>query len=125
MQLQAPGIENLNTKKVFTREEAQSVLPVLLKITERYLNEVRVLTSQMNAFAGIDNEKAFSIQNKIDSTMQKWQDNIRRLGAHPKGIWNVDFDCGTGFYCWKFPEAEIRFWHGYQDGFPGRVEIGD
>lgn len=124
MQTQAPSIENLNAKKIFNREEAQLLLPVLIKITERYLNDVRVLTSQMNALQGIDNERAGAVQTKIDSTLQKWQDNIRRLGAVPKGIWNVDFDCGTGYYCWKFPENEIRFWHGYQDGFPGRVEIG-
>ena len=43
--------------------------------------------------------------------------------AQIKGMWLADFDAGNGYYCWKFPENEIRFWHGYKDGFSGRVEI--
>jgi hypothetical protein len=35
----------------------------------------------------------------------------------------ADFDNGEGFYCWKYPEIKINHWHGYQDGFSGRILV--
>lgn len=123
MTFNGPSIENLNEPKIFTREGAQQLLPVVMKTTEKHQQEIKRLTSQLNALGNFETARADEVQAKIDSTMNRWQDNIRRLGAVPKGVWNVDFDCGNGYYCWKFPETEIRYWHGYKDGFPGRVEI--
>jgi hypothetical protein len=35
----------------------------------------------------------------------------------------VDFDNGVGYYCWCYPEPGITHYHGYSDGFAGRVTI--
>jgi hypothetical protein len=35
----------------------------------------------------------------------------------------VDFDTGSGFYCWRWPEERLEFFHGYEEGFDGRVRI--
>ena len=43
------------------------------------------------------------------------------LGADVKGLWLVDFDTGAGYYCWKWPEEELAYFHGYEEGFAGRA----
>jgi hypothetical protein len=35
----------------------------------------------------------------------------------------VDFDNGDGYYCWCYPEHSITHYHGYSDGFAGRMKI--
>ena len=40
-----------------------------------------------------------------------------------KGLWLVDFDNGNGYYCWRWPEPELAYFHGYDEGFDGRVRI--
>ena len=37
--------------------------------------------------------------------------------------WLVDFDNGEGYYCWKYPEDTVGHFHGYEDGFAGRISI--
>jgi hypothetical protein len=35
----------------------------------------------------------------------------------------VDFDNGDGYYCWSYPESAITHYHGYDEGFSGRMSI--
>jgi hypothetical protein len=46
-----------------------------------------------------------------------------QLGCLPKGIWLVDFDNGEGYYCWRYGDDQIEYFHGYSDGFSGRIAI--
>ncbi len=48
---------------------------------------------------------------------------MRALGLEAKGLWLVDFDNGDGYYCWSYPEPAITHYHGYGDGFGGRISI--
>lgn len=111
----------LTAKRVFTLEQAAQILPVILKITRRAQREVQDLSNRIPAHK--PSAASEVIQARIETLLGEWQDHIRRLGAEPKGFWNVDFDNGSGYFCWKFPEADIRYWHRYQDGFAGRIEI--
>ena len=45
------------------------------------------------------------------------------LGLDIKGLWLVDFDNGSGYYCWKHPEVSLDYYHTYVVGFGGRVRI--
>jgi hypothetical protein len=38
-------------------------------------------------------------------------------------VWLVDWDSGAGYYCWRYPEESLGHFHGYQEGFAGRVPI--
>ena len=42
---------------------------------------------------------------------------MEALGAEVKGVWLVDFDNGSGYYCWRWPETAIDHFHGYEEGF--------
>ena len=70
-----------------------------------------------------ETEKAKSLEKEIDEKIQLWNQKVERLGGLPRGLWLVDFDAGDGYYCWKYPETEIAFWHGYKSGFMGRVPL--
>ena len=53
----------------------------------------------------------------------EWADSVMGLGIDVKGVWLVDFDNGSGYYCWQYPEESLQYFHGYEDGFRGRVRI--
>jgi hypothetical protein len=52
-----------------------------------------------------------------------WAEEVQSLGLEAKGLWLVDFDNGQGYYCWCYPEETVRHYHGYEEGFRGRMPI--
>ena len=52
-----------------------------------------------------------------------WARELTALGLEIKGLWLVDFDSGAGYYCWKYPEPALDHFHGYDEGFTGRVPL--
>ena len=112
-------------RRVFSLEEAREILPLLIKITEEAQYQVRVLTHQLQLIKAGDELGLKSLESRIQKLIEKWQSKVESLGAEPKGLWIVDFDHGSGYFCWKFPEPTIFFCHGYQDGFQSRRHVGD
>ena len=37
------------------------------------------------------------------------------LGIDVKGLWLIDFDNGSGYYCWHYPEEGLQFFHTYEE----------
>lgn len=106
-------------------KEAELLLPLVYRLTEESSRGVKTLMRHMEALPDKKSERALDIETKINAVIEKWQNKLEKLGAVPKGLWLADFDNGKGYYCWKFPETKISFWHGYQDGFSGRQPIED
>jgi hypothetical protein len=52
-----------------------------------------------------------------------WAQQVQSLGAEVKGLWLVDWDSGDGYFCWRFPEETLAFFHTYEEGFAGRLPI--
>lgn len=116
-------IIEINRRSVFTLEEVQQVLPIVFRITKSHSQKVDALIKRLETVA-IGNEKlVHSIETQVNSLIQEWQSKIQRLGALPKGLWIADFDSGDGYFCWKFPERGIDYWHKYTDGFSRRIPI--
>lgn len=116
-------IINRQQGRFFSLEEAQEMLPLIYRLTEEASREVKYLMNCIDALADKKSQRAVEIQDRINAVIEKWQNKLERLGAKPKGLWLADFDYGTGYYCWKFPEVKILHKHGYQDGFTGRILI--
>ena len=53
----------------------------------------------------------------------EWAARILALGIEVKGLWLIDFDSGGGYYCWRYPEQALEYFHGYDEGFTGRVKL--
>lgn len=117
------NIFEINKKKIFTLNEAKNLLPLIYKVTEEYSKKVRKLINQLEAFPSKQSDRALEVETQINNLVEQWQSKIERLGAKPKGLWLADFDNGSGYYCWKYPETSIKFFHGYNEGFSGRKPV--
>ena len=117
------NVFELNRKKVFSITEARELLPIVRRITEEKNSRVKVLLALLESQENRESQKAKDLEEKVNVIVSDWQTKISKLGAEGKGLWLVDFDCGTGYYCWKFPEATLEHYHGYSEGFQARVKV--
>ncbi len=60
---------------------------------------------------------------RIRTEVSRWVRSMEALGVEVKGLWLVDFDNGQGYYCWRWPEEELAYFHGYEEGFGSRIRI--
>ncbi|MCB0404211.1 MAG: DUF2203 domain-containing protein [Bdellovibrionales bacterium] len=111
----------IHQKRFFTLNDARQILPVIRRITRKAHDEVRCLGAQINAVEDASRKK--DLEEAVYRVFKSWHQKITRLGCEAKGMWLVDFDSGQGFYCWRFPESGINHFHGYDEGYRGRVEI--
>jgi len=124
------------SKKLFTLEEANAIVPQLLDLVPKIQ---KLSASLSNDFPDIKNAREKSKWNGgseqgVDylNTVLKYNDLIHKIegvGCEVKGIREglVDFPSlreGREVYlCWRMPEKEIRFWHDIHAGFTGRKPI--
>ncbi len=118
-------IFNVQKNKHFTYAEAEEILPLVYRITDDASKEVKYLMGCVEALQDKHSDASRDLQTRINQIIEKWQNKLERLGLRPKGLWLADFDNGSGYFCWKFPETKILFQHGYQDGFTGRILIAE
>ena len=91
-------------------------------MTADAVRRAETLSAQLHGIAEDDPEHA-RLSAALRDVVNLWADELQTLGAVPKGLWLVDFDNGVGYYCWCYPESGITHYHGYLDGFAGRVTI--
>jgi hypothetical protein len=96
-------------KRTFTYEEAAALLPDVQRLTDDAARRVEELDE--------------SAVEAYESVVMEWVRSILDLGIEVKGLWLVDFDNGSGYYCWKYPEPALEYFHGYEEGFGGRVKL--
>ena len=116
------GIIAIRRMEAFTLLEVQKVLPIIKKITSESSEKSESLMSQLDIMAP-KTERSIEIEKQLDLIITSWNEKIKKLGAEPKGLWLVDFDCGNGYFCWKYPEPEVLYWHKYEEGFTNRKPI--
>lgn len=96
-------------RKIFTLEEARALLP-----------RVKELTSDAVArFSQLPGDQ----ENERRAIVEAWVGELEAMGCEIKGLWLVDFDSGGGYYCWKYPEPALDHFHGYDEGFSGRLAL--
>lgn len=97
-------------KRIFTYEEAAALLPEVQRLTDSAVEAIGELADD-------DNSTAYQ---QIVGT---WAESLITLGIEVKGLWLADFDNGSGYYCWSHPEPSLQYFHGYEDGFQGRMRL--
>lgn len=101
-------------------EGARAVLADVRARTEKAVAQVYPLVRERER---ADGEARRAIDARIQAIVSRWAREIEALGAEVKGAWLVDFDNGSGYYCWRWPEDGLEYFHGYEDGFEGRTRI--
>ena len=96
-------------KRIFSYEEATAVLPEVQRLTSDAVKRVDEISSNdVTAY---------------ERVVTEWAESILGLGIEVKGLWLIDFDSGGGYYCWRHPEPALEYFHGYDEGFSGRVKL--
>jgi hypothetical protein len=106
----------------WTLEAARALLPDVRRRTERAFAEAEAILGERERHAP-DSPAWRDAHARVDAVVDRWAREMEALGLDVKGLWLVDFDSGAGLYCWQWPETELAFFHGYEDGFAGRVPI--
>ena len=109
-------------KRRWTLEAAREILAEVRERTARAVPEVERLVAARELRDPGSEERA-EIEAQIRTQIGRWTRVMEALGVEVKGLWLVDFDNGNGYYCWKWPEEELAWYHGYEDAFKGRVRI--
>ena len=107
--------ETQTEKRRFTYAQAKELLPRVRELTHEAYERVERLLDP-SAQSPERREQAQSIVNA-------WAAEMSSLGLEIKGLWLVDFDNGSGYYCWKHPESTLDYFHPYDEGFSGRIRI--
>jgi hypothetical protein len=112
----------LTTSREWTLETARAVIGDVRARTERAFAEVERLGRALAAFETGGAEHA-EVGRRIEARLSLWAREMEALGGEVKGPWLVDFDSGAGYFCWRWPEPDLLYYHGYDEGFGGRVPI--
>jgi hypothetical protein len=96
-------------KRIFSYEEAVAILPEVQRLT----------TAAVQRVEEIDSDDPSEYENVVEA----WADAVLERGIEVKGLWLIDFDSGAGYYCWQHPEPALEYFHGYDEGFGGRVKL--
>jgi hypothetical protein len=111
-------------RNLWTLEEARSALPRIIEATVRACESAAEIVAELEAGILPENLQEEK-EDRLGSIVSRWTQDIIRMGADVKGLWLVDFDHGSGYYCWKLGESDIMYEHSYEAGFAGRRRIED
>ena len=107
---------------IFTLAEARELLPSVRELTAEAVRRAEALADALDDIAD-DDPKRTIIGAELKLVVDEWTARIREMGLEAKGLWLVDFDNGEGYYCWQHPEPSVSHYHGYDEGFAGRMKI--
>ena len=96
-------------KRIFSYEQAVALLPEVQRLTAAAVERVDEMTAEDPA--------------EYETVVEDWAQSILAHGIEVKGLWLIDFDSGAGYYCWRHPEPALEYFHGYDEGFGGRVKL--
>jgi hypothetical protein len=105
-------------KRTFSLSEAAALLPEVRGLTEDAQRRVEALRAKSER-----GELSARLQAEADAVVEEWTDAMHERGIEVKGLWLIDFDNGSGYYCWVWPETKLEYYHSYEDGFGGRMRI--
>ncbi len=117
-----PKVLYMNKPKRFSLGEARALLPQVREITEGAIEATQGWITDLNT-GRLEEMERTKIQGLLEKRLKQWTDDLQKLGLVAKGLWLVDFDSGSGYYCWRYNEEDIEYFHGYEEGFAGRMPI--
>lgn len=106
----------------FSYEEALDLFPHVRDLTTVAHRRLGMLVNVLTSHDELDRRRE-ELESAAQAIVEEWAAEVGSYGGEVKGLWLVDWDSGDGYYCWKFPEDSLGHFHGYDEGFSGRVPI--
>ena len=106
--------QKLAEKTIFSYEQAAELLPEVRRLTEAAYLKIEELTRD---------GRVKDAEDRLNEVVGQWAEAMMRRGLEVKGLWLLDFDNGSGYYCWQYPEEGLQYFHTYEEGFRGRTRI--
>jgi hypothetical protein len=110
------------SRRVFSYDEALSTFPIVRDLTAAAVRQVEAVLAAVQSREELAARQA-EIEETCDGIVEAWARQVSDLGCEVKGRWLVDWDNGDGYFCWRFPEKTLSFFHSYEEGFSGRMPI--
>lgn len=118
------AVISISNQGRFRLVEARQIAIIIKRFTEGTAARVDFLIGQLEGIEPTLVEKTQPIEAEINSLITQWNEKVKKLGGHPKGMWRVDFPFVAGYYCWKYPEADIGYWRKADEDFAARALEG-
>lgn len=109
-------------KRIFSYDEAISTFPVVRDVTAAAVRQIEALVNTVASRDELESRRD-ELEGQREKIVQHWAKKVSSVGCEVKGLWLVDWDSGDGYFCWRFPEASISFFHAYEEGFGGRLPL--
>ena len=109
-------------RRCWTLEGARALIAEVRERTAQAVAQVEALLERRESCEP-GSEEYTEVEQSLRIAVSRWVRAMEALGLEVKGMWLVDFDNGQGCFCWKWPEEELLYFHGYEEGFAGRVRI--
>jgi hypothetical protein len=109
-------------RSIFSLQSARDLLPRVRQITADAVRAADVITSQLERVPENHPDRQ-TLAAELRAIVEDWASQLRVIGVEAKGLWLADFNNGEGYYCWRWPEETLSHYHGYDDGFAGRIKI--
>ncbi len=109
-------------RRTFSYEDALNTFPQVRDLTNAAIRQIEAMLNRVQSRDEMEARKE-ELQYAYERIVQVWVEEVSSVGCEVKGLWLVDWDCGDGYYCWRFPEHSISHYHGYEEGFEARVPI--
>lgn len=102
------SIYPLDQEKIFSEQEATDLVDLFNSITSKSKKEINALSSQLEYHKGMPHQ-ADAIQFRLNQSIQKWSEKIRRLGGIPLALYKVKIPSYKGHFTWEFPNSNLEF----------------
>lgn len=110
------------TPRRWTLAAARQILGDVRRRTAQAVSDVDALAERRDGLPSESDERQ-RVERDLERVVGGWVRAMEALGVEVKGPWLVDFDNGRGYYCWRWPEEHLEYFHGYEEGFAGRTRI--
>jgi hypothetical protein len=109
-------------KRIFSYDDALNTFPLVRDLTAAAVRQIEALATNFGSRDDLDARRE-EIEEAQEKIVRAWARELTAAGCEVKGVWLVDWDSGDGYYCWRFPEPSISFFHTYDEGFAGRIPL--